>query len=193
METIEEKLARVKRVSDRKRLALKTKQLMWENSLAKEAIKQGIMIAYVRDKFGFKKGVVVAIGPGELGWSMVDAADHEGRFLTVENIPILAKYLCNPDNHDVIPADAALDCFVHHPAFKAWEREGGYISVPLFDRARGIEQAVNRARAIKATPPIDRPLTFEDTFIPRDKELRNTMARLNLRSFEHFNKQEASD
>lgn len=183
METLETKLKRVKKEKRARRLDLKVKRAMWQNSIAKEILDtQDVMVTYVRDKFGFKKGVIIAIDAGQLGWSLVDQSDYEYRDLTIEQIPALESYIHTPETFD---KENTIDGLVNHPAFKAWSRQGGCIRVPRFDRAQGIVIAMDRARTI-ASIESDKGLNFTDTKLPYDKEFLNTLARMNLRSYRHF-------
>jgi hypothetical protein len=189
METLEVRLRKVRATKKKNALGAKIKAQMWKSSIAKEILEGGSLVTYVRDKFGFKKGVVVAIDRGQVGWSLVAPDDHEYEYVRIEQIPVLSTILQterfeDEDGNEATPHDVLKD-FVTHPAFKEWSEQRGIIAVPKFDRATGIILAVDRARAYAAITP-DQGKSFDDVPMPNDKELREALIRLNNESYSRF-------
>lgn len=194
-EPLEDRLRRLK--LQKKALAFKAKVLAAakKNSMANEFLAANdTLVMYVRDKFGFKKGVVIATGPGKIGWSLVSSEDYETVHLDIEQIPKLAGYIHNPEAHaswiededdELLPAEA-LNALVKDSAFKDWAGSGGWIERPLFDKDTGLTFAINKMKALEAAAGPDRGLSLSDVDIPRDKDLRETVETMILRSHRYF-------
>jgi len=146
-------------------------------SLAKEFVIQNKpLINYIRDKNGFKKGVVVALDANHIGWSLVSKEDYKlfrgklsslpkvkrlvdryasriedmgGGFLTIrESVQFFSEKLLSFDTLEVV-----------------YE--------PKFDRDTGLSIAINRALN-------DEPRKSSD--IPADKDLIETLNHMIRRS-----------
>lgn len=210
--TLEARLRQVKQAKKRAALGQRLKRDAWKTSIAKEALETGnILLSYVTDKFGFKKGVVIAIGPGQVGWSLVNKNDYEYQELGLEQIPSLAGFIHNPEAYialepvldeedyededgdpvevsaedSTLSAAEALNLLITNSAFKAWAASGGLIRVPLFDRKAGIETALDRARLYNSIKP-NQGLTFEDVPLPTDKDLRRVLEYMVRRSHRYY-------
>jgi len=187
-ESLEVRLRRVKKNRKRAQLLNELRKNAWKYSRAKNILDtQNILLAYITDKFGFKKGVILAIGPGQIGWSLVNKNDYHYETLGIEQIPKLANFIQNPtrNGQDEVTADEALSALVDDTAFKAFIEAGGFIQVPDFDRASGIVQAYDRALLYQATKP-DSGLTFDDVPLPHDKDLRGAIMYMIDRSHRYF-------
>ena len=180
-EGLEVRLRRIKRERKVRRMGNRISQQMWTNSIAKEIIDNGALVTYIRDKWGFKKGVVLATGPGQLGWSLVSPQDYVYTKVGIEQVPAFAAFI-----HCLDEADRTCGAFIHNPLFKQWATTGGWINKPLFDRAIGITVAADRARAYAATEPIGQGIDFGKVPLPNDKEFLDALARMNLRSYRYF-------
>jgi hypothetical protein len=193
-EPLEDKLRRLK--LQKKALAFKAKVLTAarKNSIANEFLAANdTLVMYVHDKFGFKKGVVIATGPGVIGWSLVSREDYETVHLDIEQIPKLAGLIHNPEGHllglddeEALPAADALDLLVKDNAFKAWAASGGWIERPLFDKDTGLTFAINKMKALEAATGPDKGLDLGDVDIPRDRDLREVVETMILRSHRYF-------
>lgn len=211
-EALRELLRQVKQDKKKAALARRLRRDAWKTSIAKEVLeKDNILLSYITDKFGFKKGVVIAIGPGQVGWSLVNKRDYEYQELGLEQIPALAGYIHNPEayialepilededdedeNGDPIELTAedttlsaaeALNLLITNPAFKAWAASGGVLRVPLFDRKAGIETALDRARLYNSIKP-NQGLTFDEVPLPTDRDLRRALEYMVRRSHRYY-------
>ena len=200
-ESLENRLRRVKQDRKRRSLGLRMKANAWKTSIAKEILdNENILITYVTDKHGFRKGVVLATGAGQLGWSLVSPEDYEYKQVGIEQIPKLASFIQNPHKDDFIDRDPevgdvideyfinaedALQALIKDPVFKSWIADGGYLNVPRFERALGITIAMDRARLYASIKP-EAGLSFADVPIPNDPDLRDALAYMNIRSHRYF-------
>jgi hypothetical protein len=193
-EPLEVRLRRLrlqKKVRNLKRKVMKASK---KSSLAMEFLaSNNTLIMYVRDKFGFKKGVVLATGPGKIGWSLVSPEDYETVHLNVDQIPKLSGFIHDPESRisseweeQLLPAEA-LEALVRDPTFKDWAASGGWVERPLFDRDTGLTLAINKMRALDAAVDPDKGLDIEDVSIPRDDDLREAVKSMILRSHRYFN------
>lgn len=195
-EPLEDRLRRLKFQKKAQNLKKRVVDAAKKNSLASEFLaSNNTLVAYVRDKFGFKKGVVIATGPGKVGWSLVSSEDYETVHLDIEQIPKLAGFIHNPEarleldeDEELYPADA-LNALVKDNAFKDWARGGGWIDRPLFDKDTGITFAINKMRALESALGPNKGISLDDIDIPRDRELRDAIETMVLRSHRYFNDQ----
>ena len=111
------------------------------NSIVKDYMKRNkVMVKYVLDKFGFRYACVVAIGPGSLGWSMVHhTADSDWTSITPMSIPAIQRMACkeSPENFP--------KALLSSSVYKRYLATGGRVKVPMFNRERALEVAINRA------------------------------------------------
>lgn len=174
---------------NRRLLTAALKKGTWKHSLAQKIVNSDIILSYITDKYGFRKGVVLAIGAGQLGWSLVSKEDHEYRDLGIEQLPWLAAFIQHPNRYrqeeKKLSAKKAIDILIHDPAFKSWSANGGMIQVPQFNRIRGIEDAYNRAILYSKTMP-GKGLNFSDVPLPNDPDLMRALEIVNRRSYYHF-------
>lgn len=108
--------------------------------------KNKVLVSYVRDAYGFRKGVVVALGPTTLGYSLVNkSADVEYRDVKPWQLPAVQRMAAAKVEVDgkMVPAFSASDVL----ASKAYRRasEELVVRIPLFDRKIGIMRAIDSA------------------------------------------------
>lgn len=151
-----------------------------KNSISLEYIKNNnILVKYVTDKFGFRKGVVVASGPGQIGWSIVSKEDYEEeQKLDALQVPRLASLVSENSLED-------LHDFVTDPAFKAWSENSGWVSRPKFDRNLGLTLALDSLKAMEAVAP-GTGKSFDDVPMPLDDDLRYEIVSMIDRSHRYF-------
>ncbi len=189
---LDELLDRVKEESQRKHLLAKMKANAWKTSIAKEMLlKQPTLLAYVTDKYGYRKGVVIATGSNQLSWSLVSKEDYRRTWVSIEQVPALARFIQRPDKYvaegnEPLSAYEALNMLVSHPAFKSWSELGGYLNVPLFDRKTGIETAMDRLRLLDEMEKKDPSSTQFGFPIPNDPDLINALHYMSDRAARYF-------
>lgn len=111
------------------------------NSVVKEYMKQHkVLVQYVYDDFGYRYGAVVAIGKGQLGWSMVHHTD-DSHWKEVKpwQLPAIQKMELEYSKEE-FPA-----AVLHSNVFKRWLNTGGIVKVPFFQRDRALYEAINKA------------------------------------------------
>jgi len=148
------------------------------------------LISYVKDKHGFKKGVVVALDANRIGWSLVSKEDYEpyrGSVAGLPKVAIMLKELTN-DESDVVAhvlntvleqqslngiqfglmrnRTSVLHAMDAHPL----------VSMPAFDRETGLRLAIERALN-------DNQGTSN---VPADIDLRVAIARMIDRAQVYF-------
>lgn len=111
------------------------------NSVVKDYIKRNkVLIQYVYDSFGYRYACVVATGKGKIGWSMVHhTADSDWKKIKPQSLPAvqrMALYTAPEDFPEVL---------LKSKVYQRYLNTGGVVKVPLFNRERAIEVAINRA------------------------------------------------
>jgi len=195
IEPLENRLRRLRSQKKATAFTAKVLKASKKTSMANEFLTANdTLVMYVRDKFGFKKGVVIATGPGVIGWSLVSTRDYETIHLDIEQVPRLARYIHKPalhtswiqdENDELTPKDA-LDALVKDSAFKEWASGGGWVNCPCFDKDTGLTLAINKMKALEAVTGPDKGLSIEDVDIPHDEALREAIKTMILRSHRYF-------
>lgn len=109
-----------------------------KNVYVRNALKQKHIIQYVRDKFGYVKGVAVAFGKDKIGWAMVAPSDHTWKKEKLHNIPSVGHLLRKGITWDeLIPT----------PLVQNILDRGLVMNIPLFDKETGLNKAIHRALA----------------------------------------------
>jgi len=144
------------------------KYIIDENDLKQRFIDHDILVRYFRNKLGFKVGAVVAIGPGEVGWSMVHKNDYNIIPTTLNSafskIPILENLKKEiPEVNDLLKEKK-------NPLSAVYT----YIKVPVFDRFNALKIALNRA----ISPSVSK------TEIPY--EIRDLLSTMEERSIKYW-------
>lgn len=124
-------------------------------SFAKDYMKrQRVLVSYVRDTFGYKRGVVVAVAPGQIGYSQVHhSLDSDYKYVKPHQLPVLQKMesKMRAEVESDIPVDTSY-AILHSKAYKKLMDNEGVIHVPNFDKEKGITIALKRA--------LDNPIKF---------------------------------
>ena len=138
--------------------------------------KNKIIVSYVRDVYGFKKGVVVALGKDKLGFSMVkQSEDIEWKRLKPWQIPSIQR---------MSTMGVSLEEIMFSPAFEKLEKDDHSVKVPLFNKQVGLMLAIDSAlrseiqfdgeeiKTSKVPTGIDGVTkTIWDNRFPQDKDL----------------------
>lgn len=156
------------------------------NSLAKDYLKKNrVLINYVRDSNGFKKGVVVAIDANHIGWSLVARDDYRTFRGKLSARPIVHRsivyYLRTLYEDGLANVDAVTNRLEQLMkkvngigAFDAFE----VIQEPMFNRNTGLSIAIERAMNDNN----------QTSMIPYDRDLREALARMIDRASRAFAK-----
>ena len=129
-----------------------------------------IKITYVRDVYGFKKGVVVRLFKGKdakVGWSVVHPNDCTIRFRKPHQLPFYQWMVGTGCKAETIYWDVA---------FQRLLENGGYVKEPKFDKYEGLSMAINRALTSPITTT-DSEITLAKD-IPNDEDLINALAEV---------------
>jgi hypothetical protein len=146
------------------------------NGLVKDFMKRNkVAVSYVRDGFGFKCGVVVALGKDVLGWAMVNHdLDSEYKSLKPHQLPAIQKFV----------SKGGLDV-LNSRAYKKYSNVDGCVKVPIFNREVGLVIAINRAlnneiKIVETDDPMDdgnMVLALEGK-VPKDKGMIQAIFRM---------------
>jgi len=140
-------------------------------TLVKEYMKtHRVMVKYLRDRNGFKKGVVVAIDENRYGWSLVaksDYAPYTGSFMEIPSIKRALKYGAGPE-----------DVFNLH-VFNSI-RNGFAVQEPMFNKNVALDFAISRA--------MNAPDPLVETSLPADPDLLEGISFLLRRAEKFFKK-----
>ena len=125
-----------------------------------------VLLSYIYDENGFKRGVALAINANQVGWSLVSAEDYEPYRGRWQNIPAVQRIVREADIvYDITAAELTKRIFAL-PAFTKTGRVPGarLVSVrelvvmkPSFDKYTGIAIALRRALADTKNEPQDLP------------------------------------
>jgi len=120
-------------------------------------IEHSVKVAYVRNIFGYRKGVVVKIGKGKdakYGWSLVHKSDYDfNKKVNYNQLPVFQEN-------------------IYHDKVEVLEKllnNSGYVRSPKFNKEHGKAIAINRA--------LQEPIIVDPTFpilvgeMPHDKDL----------------------
>lgn len=165
-----------------------------QTNLAKEFLKtHKTLVEYVYDGNGFKKGVVVAIGPDQVGFSLVAKEDYKVYTGSYANIPAVKELFelgfNDPDVKAKMDPESFSKIFFSLPAFKDLQRYGK-IFYPNFRKSLGLSIAIHRA--LNSYVPKkkffqnEETNTWEYTQYPFDDDLEATINRVYDRSRSGF-------
>jgi hypothetical protein len=152
-------------------------------SVLKDFMKRNKMIiAYSRDVFGFKNGVVVALGLDRIGWSMVNnTADIKYKRMKPHQIPSIQRMVrvvedSSGGTYTVPDAEAILNS----KAYKKLINAHGDIRVPEFNRELGLIHAIDRALNNVVVVSDGGEGMYGD--VPSDENMVNLLFRMIVRS-----------
>lgn len=127
-----------------------------------------VLLSYIYDENGFKRGVALAINANQVGWSLVSAEDYEPYRGRWQNIPAVQRIVREADTalvEDITAAELAKRIFAL-PAFtktckvpvsRFIAARGLLVMKPRFDKYTGIAIALRRALADNKGEPQDLP------------------------------------
>lgn len=124
-----------------------------------------LKIKYVRNIYGYKTGVVVKIGQGKdakIGWSMVHSReDSLLRYRKPHQLPIWQWMERNNVPYPVILAE---------PFYHRLLENGCFISIPDFDRYKGLALAIDKALSNEVS------ITSNGTILIKDAPIHTNLA-----------------
>jgi len=147
--------------------------------MVKEYLKSHkVLISYVYDDFGFRKGVVVALGKERIGWSSVNSEyDSKYQSLKPHQLPLVQKMIARAEREGSAIDIMNLSC-VHKLI-----RKDLIIKVPKFDRNEGIMRAIECAEngEVKVVVAQDGKMAIEGK-LPYNQPMINALSRILDRS-----------
>jgi hypothetical protein len=148
------------------------------NPLLKQYLeKNKVLIQYVRNVFGFKKGIVVAISKDGVGWSLVNnTLDIQWRKASPMSIPPIQR-MAN-DGKPLLE-------IMKHPAYVRAVKSEFAIRVPQFDVDIGLMKALGRALDQGEKEKVIEP-------IPKDMELAAAIERMVERAKRYYKQTEST-
>jgi hypothetical protein len=119
------------------------------NSLIKDFMKRNkVLVSYVRDVYGFRKGVVVALSATELGYSLVNkSADVGYEEMKVWQLPAvqrMAAATCKLEDGTKVPVYSA-ENILQSKVLRKVAEDDNYVRVPMFNRKVGLHFAIDSA------------------------------------------------
>lgn len=113
--------------------------------------KHRVLIQYIHDLYGHRKGVLAATAKDRIGWSSVSNYDVVLRRIDPLKLPVIQR---------LISTGAPLEKIMANKAYMKAIRKNCSIAVPIFDPDIGIFLAVGRAeQGIAQAPPRNKQLT----------------------------------
>lgn len=125
-----------------------------------------VLLSYIYDENGFKRGVALAINANQVGWSLVSAEDYEPYRGRWQDIPAVQRIVREADTvEDITAAELtkrifALPAFTKTgkvPADRMISARDLMVMKPRFDKYTGIAIALRRAFADNKSEPQDLP------------------------------------
>jgi hypothetical protein len=125
-----------------------------------------VVIAYVRDVYGFRKGMVVALGPKTLGFSLVKKSeDVDYKRMKPHQLPTIQRmYHLGYPLEDIVESKAYQKCL----------NADGMIRVPRFNKDLAIYYAINSALSEEIKVEDDGTFIFDER-VPADIDLWNVI------------------
>ena len=141
--------------------------------------KQRVLISYIRDEYGFKRGLVVATSEKNIGYSIVNLSqDVEWKRINPYQLPAVRK---------MIAEGKSIADIVHSTAFSKCINSNNAIRIPKFVLRTGMLIALDRAIK-QEVQIIDSP--FEKIIqcprMPRDEELKRAILNMQERAKKYF-------
>ena len=134
-----------------------------------------VLLSYVGDVFGFRKGVVVAVDQHRIAWSLVNRRDDVEAFrLRADQIPVLKVQ---------IDAGVSFKNISRHPAYRKWSASGQIVFVPQFDKSIGVLKALDRALISGETGHRG---AGSLQWLPHDAELREAIQKMKVRAARYY-------
>jgi len=127
------------------------------------------ILSYVRNKSGYVKGVLVATGKYNIGWSLVSDDDSLHYLIPIHCLPSVQHLLHENENMTVKE-------LFQTPAYKHFSDSDGVTTVPSFDKNKGISLAFKRAQL---SPDKQEPL-------PKDSDFVRALRIMQDRSYKYF-------
>lgn len=99
--------------------------------------RRDVLIRYVYDIYGYRKGIVLAVAMNRIGFSIVNKeTDVSWDCVNLYSIPVIDRLRNQGEDASVI---------LEHPATKKYLRKGNRIGIPDFDINKGFMYAIERA------------------------------------------------
>jgi hypothetical protein len=152
-----------------------------------------VVVVYVRDIYGYRKGIVVALSPTQIGWSMVSKRDFDYQNVNPMQTPYVQRIMARKvpisplmtkgEIAEAIRANNEIDSAVLNDiGFQKVMKNDNWINVPVFNRASGLLRAINRAARSKFSINTDEKgiVSFEanDPKFPKDEDLNDAVLRV---------------
>jgi len=107
------------------------------NPILKEFLLQhGVLVQYLHDIYGFRRGVLVATGKDRIGWSSVSDYDVEIQRIDPLKLPTIQGLVKN---------GAPIAAIMSNRAYRRAIKKNCAIPVPIFDLNIGLFLAIGRA------------------------------------------------
>ena len=99
-------------------------------------LRHKVLVQYLHDVYGFRRGVLVATGKDRIGWSSV--SDHDVEIRRIDPLKL-------PTIQELLKKGASLAQIMSNRAYQKAIKENCAIPVPTFDFNIGIFLAIGRA------------------------------------------------
>ena len=143
------------------------------NPILKEYLLQHrVLVQYLHDVYGFRRGVLVATGKNRMGWSSVSDHDVEIRRIDPLKLPALQK---------LVKKGASIPEITSHKAYRKAIKGNCAIPVPIFDFNIGIFLAIGRAEqgALQTKP--------------KNRNLNSAIQKMRDKASRHFGREPYSE
>jgi hypothetical protein len=138
-----------------------------------------ILIRYLKDIYGYRKGVVVALSPNHIGFSIVSSTECEYQRLHPEQLPVIKK---------MIHENRSLEEIVSSTPYRKCMRNQGVVRIPRFDLRTGFLLALDSARRQEVEiidEVLEKPL-IGCARLPHDPDLLKALLVMNERARKYY-------
>ena len=128
-------------------------------------LRHKVLVQYLHDVYGFRRGVLVATGKDQIGWSSVSDYDVEIRRIDPLKLPALQR---------LVEKGAAISEIASNKVYRKAIKENCAVPVPIFDLNIGLFLALGRAEqgALQT--------------MPKNKHIKSAIMEMKAKASLHF-------
>jgi hypothetical protein len=138
--------------------------------------KNKVLVSYVRDAYGFRKGVVVALDKDKFGFSLVNKAiDVQWKRMKPYQLPRLQR---------LVQLGVGIEEIVGTEAYRKCVAADHMVRVPMFNKREGLQRAIDSA--------LNGEITYKDGMmtmanrVPMDSDFVKVLEATRVRAENYF-------
>ena len=128
-------------------------------------LRHKVLVQYLHDVYGFRRGVLVATGKDRIGWSSV--SDHDVEIRRIDPLKL-------PTIHGLVKKGASIADITSHKAYKKAIKENCAVPFPIFDLNIGLFLALGRAEQSALQT------------MPKNRHIKSAIQEMKEKASSHF-------